>query len=121
MPNYDKQPEVRIEGYDDSAWAGWADIAAAVRPRLNGLPHTVLVIDCYPGVRLQELEDKLLPLLGADLTINVETARRSEQAIHDLLARHLTDDRVSPATSSTNFLIPPSSPHCASKCRVHPV
>lgn len=94
MPNYDKQPEVRVEGYDDSAWAGWADIAAAVRPRLNGLPHTVLVIDCYPGVRLQELEDKLLPLLGADLTINVETARRSEQAIHDLLARHLTDDRV---------------------------
>ncbi|SFR10745.1 Mannose-6-phosphate isomerase, class I [Enterobacter sp. kpr-6] len=94
MPNYDKQPEVRVEGYDDSAWAGWADIAAAVSQRLNGLPHTVLVIDCYPGVRLQELEDKLLPLLGADLTINVETARRSEQAIYDLLARHLTDDRV---------------------------
>lgn len=94
MANYDKYPEVAIEGYDHQAWSGWSAILTALGERIARRQNTVLVIDCYPGVRLHELEEKLLPALGADLTINVEAARRSEQALHDLLARNLTDDRV---------------------------
>jgi mannose-6-phosphate isomerase class I len=91
---YDKYPEVRVKGYDDQAWRGWQDVGQAIAARLPKQPNTVLVVDCYPGVRLDELEQQLLKHLHPAQFINVETARRSEEQLHDLLAGNLTDDRV---------------------------
>lgn len=91
---YNKYPEVAIRGYDDHAWQGWESIRTALSARTSAAARTVLVVYCYPGVRLEELEQHLLPGLGGALTLNVESARRDEQAIHALLARNLTDDRV---------------------------
>ncbi len=91
---YDKFPEVAVSGYDHCAWQGWEPIVATLKASLARRPRTVLIVDCYPGVRLHDLETQLLADLDAVLTINVETARRDRQALHDLLARNLTDDRV---------------------------
>jgi mannose-6-phosphate isomerase class I len=91
---YDKYPEVRVKGYDDQAWRGWQDVGQAIAARLPKQPNTVLVVDCYPGVRLDELEQQLLKHLHPAQLINVDTARRSEEQLHDLLAGNLTDDRV---------------------------
>lgn len=91
---YDKFPEVTVQGYDDQAWQGWESLSATLRLRTSAASRTVLVVDCYPGVRLDELEQRLLPSLNATRVLNVESARRDEQALHDLLARNLTDDRV---------------------------
>ncbi len=68
--------------------------SATLRLSASAASRTVLVVDCYPGVRLDELEQRLLPSLKATRVLNVESARRDEQALHDLLARNLTDDRV---------------------------
>ena len=95
MPtSYDKFPEVAIQGYDDRAWQNWESINTQLRTELAARRRTVVVVDCYPGVRIAELEQRMLPALGATLAINVESARRDRQALHDLLARNLTDDRV---------------------------
>ncbi|MTD41068.1 mannose-6-phosphate isomerase [Erwinia sp. CPCC 100877] len=95
MPTtYNKFPEVAVEGYDSEAWQNWESIIAELNTRISTSSRTVLVIDCYPGVRLSELEQYLLPALDATLVINVESARRNKQALHELLARNLTDDRV---------------------------
>ncbi|HHT0376825.1 TPA: class I mannose-6-phosphate isomerase [Raoultella planticola] len=91
---YDKFPEVTVQGYDDQAWQGWESLSATLRLRASAASRTVLVVDCYPGVRLDELEQRLLPSLNATRVLNVESSRRDEQALHDLLARNLTDDRV---------------------------
>lgn len=91
---YDKYPEVRVKGFDNRACRGWPAIQQAVAGRLQTAQKTVLVIDCYPGVRLDELERELLGQLNASQLINVETARHSEEQLHDLLAGNLTDDRV---------------------------
>ncbi|HAT7493645.1 TPA: mannose-6-phosphate isomerase [Raoultella ornithinolytica] len=91
---YDKFPEVTVQGYDDQAWQGWESIEATLNLRASTSSRTVLVVDCYPGVRLDELEQRLLPSLNATRVLNVESARRDQQALHDLLARNLTDDRV---------------------------
>ncbi|WP_434636597.1 class I mannose-6-phosphate isomerase [Klebsiella sp. I138] len=91
---YHKFPEVVVQGFGDQAWQGWESILAALNLRTSTSSRTVLVVDCYPGVRLDELEQHLLPSLNAALVLNVESARRDEQALHDLLARNLTDDRV---------------------------
>ncbi|HAT1562459.1 class I mannose-6-phosphate isomerase [Raoultella ornithinolytica] len=91
---YDKFPEVTVQGYDDQAWQGWESIEATLNLRASASSRTVLVVDCYSGVRLDELEQRLLPSLNATRVLNVESARRDQQALHDLLARNLTDDRV---------------------------
>jgi len=94
MTTYDKFPTVMIQGYDDSAWQGWEAITRILDAKTQQHSRTVLVIDCYPGVRLTELEDNVLPRLRPTLTINAEQARQDEFAIHEMLARNLTDDRV---------------------------
>jgi mannose-6-phosphate isomerase class I len=90
---YDKCPEVPISGFDHEIWQGWQAILTALHARPDHEHKTVLVVDCYPGVRLSELEKQFLQL-NAVISINVETARQDEQALHTLLARNLTDDRV---------------------------
>lgn len=91
---YDKWPEIPVVGYDDRAWESWENIAATLNETHSTRQRTVLTLDCYPGVRLRELEEKLFPLLGPALTLNAEEARRDEAALHPLLARNMTDDRV---------------------------
>lgn len=93
MTTYDKHPEVNISGFDHRAWQGWEAIGRTLAQQQ--LPkRTVLVIDCYPGVRLDELEQMLFSSLRPALTINAERARCDEDALHAMLARNLTDDRV---------------------------
>ncbi|MCK6905622.1 class I mannose-6-phosphate isomerase [Enterobacter pseudoroggenkampii] len=94
MTTYDKFPTVTIQGFDDSAWQGWETITRTLAAKTQQRGRTVLVIDCYPGVRMTELEENVLPRLRPALTINVEQARQDERAIHEMLARNLTDDRV---------------------------
>lgn len=91
---YDKYPEVRVKGCDGQAWRGWSAIQQAIAARLPKQQKSVLVVDCYPGVRLEELEQQLLSHLNPSQLINVETARHSEEQLHDLLAGNLTEDRV---------------------------
>ncbi|AJZ88131.1 class I mannose-6-phosphate isomerase [Cedecea neteri] len=91
---YNKFPEVRVAGYAGHAWQGWESIARKVKSTFSQSGKTVLVIDCYPGVRLDELRQRFIDELCPARTINVEEARHSEQHLHDLLAGNLTDDRV---------------------------
>lgn len=93
-PPYNKHPEVSVRGFDAHAWRGWNDIITALNTRVLTSRKTVLVIDCYPGVRLEELERNVLARFGNAVRINVETARRDEQTLSEMLARNLTDDRV---------------------------
>ncbi|TGB72289.1 class I mannose-6-phosphate isomerase [Escherichia sp. E4702] len=91
---YNKFPEVAVQGYDNQAWSGWVSISNEINARASASARTVVVIDCYPGVQLAELEQHFLPMLNAVKVLNVESARRTPQALHELLARNLTDDRV---------------------------
>ncbi|WP_074012168.1 class I mannose-6-phosphate isomerase [Candidatus Sodalis sp. SoCistrobi] len=91
---YDKFPEVRIKGCDDRAWCGWPAIQQAIEARLPKGHKTVLVIDCYPGVRLDELYEQLISSLNPAQWINAEDARHDEEQLQDLLAGNLTEDRV---------------------------
>lgn len=91
---YDKYPEVVVTGFDNQAWQGWEAISAALNARRCAQGKTVLTIDCYPGVRLDELEAQLIARLEPQLLINAEHARLGEDNLHALLARNLTDDRV---------------------------
>ncbi|EPX1399586.1 class I mannose-6-phosphate isomerase [Cronobacter sakazakii] len=92
--SYDKFPEVAVSGYANHAAQGWPAVVKKVRERLPPAEKTVVVIDCYPGVRLEELAERFFPGLNATLVLNVETARRDERELQSLLAYNLTNDRV---------------------------
>ncbi|WP_034912186.1 class I mannose-6-phosphate isomerase [Erwinia sp. 9145] len=92
---YDKYPEVRIKGFNHHACRGWSATRQRLRDQLAQCSaKRVLVIDCYPGVRLDEIVTQLIAHLDPVLIINVEEARKDETSLSELLAFNLTDDRV---------------------------
>lgn len=94
--NYDKFPVVNVKGYTNGACESWSSIADKVNSGISnlGLNKTVLVIDTYHGVNLNELKLDLIDKLNFKCAINSETAKHSESKIFEMLERHITDDRV---------------------------
>lgn len=87
-PLYDKFPTVTVPG-NPRTWTGpdaWQEIAGAGRP---------VVVDAYPGVRLDELLAFIGEALPGHRIMNVEDlAARPITEIDSLIAANLTDDRV---------------------------
>lgn len=84
--NFDKSPTVRVGGPADCA-SGWDEIAAC----LAGA--RVVVLDCYPGVRDDELEP-LARLLDPSLVVRSSDALLPPEAIDELVRDDVTDDPV---------------------------
>ena len=49
--NYDKYPVVQVPGYEDACICGWTDILQ----HLSEQKSKVLVLECYQGVRDEEV------------------------------------------------------------------
>src|SRR3954449_9850997 len=86
--NYDKLP-VTEAGHLGACTTGWADITARLRA---GDPR-VVVVDCYPGVRDDDLQ-ALTAALGPDEVVDVSTALKPAAEIDAMVAPELGDDPV---------------------------
>lgn len=86
--SYDKFPTVTVPGHHQ-AWTGhaaWQEAARADKP---------VVVDTYPGVRLDELKAAIAQALPGHRILDVEDlAARPSADIDALIAANLTDDRV---------------------------
>ncbi|MEA5013008.1 MAG: class I mannose-6-phosphate isomerase [Candidatus Limiplasma sp.] len=94
--NYDKEPTTRIAVPGRSAWRGYPALVQEVKQGLENLGQakTVLVVECYPGVRMDEILTGLIkPLLPA-LTLLAEDAAMDGPAITEKMSPFLTEDRV---------------------------
>jgi len=95
MSNYDKYPEIRVPGQDISAWQGYDAIVAELTTKLSQLgDRKILVIDCYPGVRYEEILEQMIKPLHADLVVHSDDLTFSGEEITAMIERNLTDDRV---------------------------
>ena len=92
--NYDKNPYIQVNGFSGHAWQGWSAVWDAINTKHEAQNNTVLSIDCYPGVDVQELERELSVQYPQALLINAETAKHPEEVIFEKIERHITDDRV---------------------------
>ncbi|MGJ7913514.1 class I mannose-6-phosphate isomerase [Neobacillus sp. LXY-1] len=96
MSNYDKFPEIRILGEEKSVWQGYEhiqnEIIKAIKCFHNS--HVVLMVDCYPGVRYQEILEGIILPLQPDLIIHSDDLAFSGEKITEMIHRNLTDDRV---------------------------
>lgn len=87
--NYDKYPSTLIDG---SIWAGWDAIIEKLQELINKR-HFVLVVECYQGVFLDEIEQNLLRLCPR-LIINTEDLFKPKEEIYNMTFPYLTNDRL---------------------------
>ncbi|WP_424952892.1 class I mannose-6-phosphate isomerase [Deinococcus sp.] len=99
LPNYDKAPLVQVAASSEGrAWRGWPAVLSTLRQAAQaaspqGVPPLV-VLDCYPGVDLDELEDAARAEWPDVQVFRAESACRDLEALNARLKDDLTDDRV---------------------------
>ena len=92
--NYDKSPVVQVTQRDGDCAAGWHAIADAVKAVVSGRERSVLVIECYPGVDLAEIERELVSRLQPDIVVRAADALKDAAELEAQFADTLGDDPV---------------------------
>lgn len=87
--NYDKYPELKVEG---TAWQGWKEIAEQLFRHARGHRRFVVVFDCYTEVDQAEVREGLSSL-GAQW-FSSDEAMVSDEAYNARIREFVTDDRV---------------------------
>lgn len=90
MPTYDLKPEIFIEDYH-ATWEGYSQIKSALSFKNE---KQVVAIECYPGVNLAELEQRLLNELPQALLICSDDFAYDAETLTAKIKDTLTDDRV---------------------------
>lgn len=85
--NYDKFP-VAATGRRDSCSAGWDAIASQLAGK------TLVCVECYPGVFVNEVAEELTRRLRPDHVVFASDAYKSADAVRTMLAPHLGEDAV---------------------------
>lgn len=89
---YDKYPEIRVQGFDHEIFDGYGEILEELKSRIKKTPY-VMVVDCYPGVDDNEVLD-MISRLGADCLVQTADVFKEEKTIREQLKYQLTGDRV---------------------------
>jgi len=93
VSNYDKFPFVPISRSAASCAAGWDAIVEKLRKVIaDRTGKTVLTLECYTGVNVDELSRELVARLHPSLTVVAETALKSEMQINALIEPFLGGD-----------------------------
>lgn len=93
---YNKEPSIRIFNRDHEVWAGYQAIGETLKKSLEtkGMSKTVVVVECYPGVRQDEVLAGLSASLGPSRVILSEEAALDPEEIDRMVERYMTEDRV---------------------------
>ncbi|MBZ9685458.1 class I mannose-6-phosphate isomerase [Clostridium estertheticum] len=102
MSNYDKFPENKIFGYDESALEGYENILNKIKCDISKKSKSIIVIDCYPGVNEIEVLCEFKKLKPA-LIINSNECCIDGDTITKMIKDYLTEDRVFGVLSTKEF------------------
>lgn len=89
--NYDKFPKIHVKGHDGAIVSGWDNVAQRLKDACG--KKNVLVIDCYVGVKEEEVERELRPRIGGEW-LHVSDCLLPEQVTDEKLYDYLGEDRV---------------------------
>lgn len=86
--NYDKFPRVAVSGdFPGHAQEGWGRVRETLRAALQSMADgSVLALECYPGVRVDEIERNLRGALGEGLWLDTREAFLPPDRIDALIA-----------------------------------
>ena len=91
--NYEKRPIKVIKNGEGKATQGWSNIINLLKTQSGSTKKQVIVIDCYPGVDINEIE-KAIAALNPTLLINSDNFAWQPKQMEDYLTETLTEDRV---------------------------
>jgi mannose-6-phosphate isomerase class I len=91
---YDREPSVAIAGCEGEILRGYDEMARLLAGRLEKRRKAVVVLECYPGVRVREIVEGLSARLGTLRVLDAELAARPAAERETLARRYVTDDRV---------------------------
>ena len=92
--NYDKFPVVQVTQRDEDCAADWPSIADAVQSARTGRERFVVVIECYPGVDVAEIERELVSRLHPHVVVRAADALKAANELEAQFADTLGDDPV---------------------------
>lgn len=93
ISNYDKEPEVIIKGFENKVWTGYEQIINEIKSKIDKKKY-ILTLDCYPGVRDEEVMSAFINGLNPSCVIKSEDVFYDGENITKLIEKNLTDDRV---------------------------
>lgn len=92
--NFDKFPEVIVHGYNGAM--GWNEIAQELTSRIQSLSKSQLVLklECYHGVLVDPVIDKLKLIFPEAVLVDVSTALLPSEELEKKVYPFVTDDPV---------------------------
>lgn len=94
--NYNKYPVVRVQDDETGCWQGWTAICEEIRRRVApcATARRVLAIECYPGVREDEIGDAFRHEFDGIVLIRSEEAMRAPDELDAFFKDDITDDEL---------------------------
>ena len=92
MSNYDNSPYIKINGYDNDAYSGFANIDKKIKESL--VNKNIVVLDCYLGINDRELLNVLIKKLTPAHVILSEDIFYDGKKLTEMMQVNLTEDRV---------------------------
>lgn len=90
---YNLKPEITIKNYSDS-WKGYESIFRQLRKKSTDVTEHRIVIECYPGVDLDEIETALRKECRDYLLIRSDDYAYDAETVTEMIQQTLTEDRV---------------------------
>lgn len=92
--SYDNNPYININGFDTDVWQGYNDIVEVIHNKINIVGKNVIIMDCYPGVRYDEIKSGIINRLNVDMIICSDDLTLNSEVIDNMIDYNMTDDRV---------------------------
>ena len=94
MSNYDNSPYIKINGYDNDAYSGYAQIDKKIKESLGNKKIVVVDCYCYLGINDRELLNVLIKKLTPAHVILSEDIFYDGKKLTEMMQVNLTEDRV---------------------------
>ncbi|OCT14718.1 mannose-6-phosphate isomerase [Paenibacillus pectinilyticus] len=94
--SYNKAPATTIQKWEHESWSGYEAIGETVTAAIakKRMKKAIVVVECYPGVRQDEILEGLTASLSPVMIIRAEEAALEPAEVDAKVERYLTDDRV---------------------------
>ena len=90
--NYDKYPEIKINGFDDQVFADVQGIKNELE-KYSQESQFCKTVECYPGVD-DEILEMIQDIYDPEIVIRSEDIFYNQEKLSQMMASHLTEDRV---------------------------
>ncbi len=91
--SYNKYPSVTIET-SEKCLLGWTKLSLLLKNEIKDKSHSIIVIECYQGVYLSNIERWLKRDFSEAKSIHISKAYKDEKEIYELTQNKITDDRI---------------------------